>query len=469
LKLILLSGGKDRHNPAMLTSPSESLSAADTPNPFSVALPPSNAAKQRFAHALQFLGIAAGVTAIWLLATVYGKQYLLNQLVRELPTLNATDKGERLIQIAGFGIDSIEPLTGSLLDEEDAVSEVAFGLLNQLQNDWTTLSPELAARSHQKLVDGIRKNLKTRTPDEWTPRQTARTRSLLRQTMLEFADTKTLGDSQSSEEFQRLIASVSKGSRETLAQLDQPKLTLAKTPVTSTDANELPSADTDSMWTDWPPSRPVEIIRSGTSNSQAVQVRETATRLQSQPTNASQAEVGGQLESVPDGVTVPLTQVPNSTSPSNAQQPRLAKSADGRVLRVNAELTASPFTAMDDETILRHLGNPNASLAEQARAELIERGFSKVQLEFGTAIAVAEPKDRITLIDSMLQAGGLNAWPWLSMLLDDSDRHVRLHVVSILAPSKNRTVQQRLHERLKVESDLHVATKIRKVLDLRGK
>ncbi|WDQ15533.1 hypothetical protein [Rhodopirellula sp. P2] len=461
-----------RHNPAMLTSPSESLSTADTPNPFSIALPPAGGAKQRFVHALQFLAIAAAVTAIWLLATVYGKQYLLNQLVQELPTLDATEKSDRLIQIAGFGIEAIQPLSSSLMDDEDAVSEVAFGLLNQLQNDWTTLSPELAARSHQKLIEGIHANLQAKPRAEWTSRQTARSRSLLRQTMLEFAGTETLGDTELDEEVRQLIATVSQGSRETLAQLDQPTMTLAKTPVTTTDVNELPSADTESMWTDWPPSRPVEIIRSGTPNTQAVQVRETATRLQTQPADASQEGSSAQLEPVPDGVTVPLTQVPGSPNGTPAQRasgtPRLARSTDGRVLRVNAELTGSPFTAMDDETILRHLGHPNASLAEQAHAELISRGFTKVQLEFGTAIAVAEPKDRITLIDSMLQSGGLNAWPWLSMLLDDSDRHVRLHVITILAPSKNRTVQQRLHERLKVESDLHVATKIRKVLDLRG-
>ncbi len=90
-----------------------------------------------------------------------------------------------------------------------------------------------------------------------------------------------------------------------------------------------------------------------------------------------------------------------------------------------------------------------------------------MQLEFGTAIDIAQPKDRITLIDSMLKSGGLNAWPWLSMLLDDPDRQVRLHVISILAPSKNRTVKQRLPERLKAETDLIVETKLRKVLELR--
>ncbi|MEO9589964.1 hypothetical protein [Rhodopirellula bahusiensis] len=451
----------------MPTPPSKSLSAADTPNPFSIALPPASGAKQRFVHALQFLGIAAAITTVWLLVTVYGKQYLLNQLVQELPTLSVSDKNDRLIQIAGFGIDAIEPLAATLIDEEDSVSEVAFGLLNQLQNDWTTLSPEMAARSHQHLIAGVRENLKAKPFAEWTPRQTARTRSLLRQTMLEFAATETLGESDMSTELRELIAEVSQSSRDTLAQLDQSTRTLAKAPVVSDGANQLPSADTDSMWTDWPPSRPVAIIRSGTSESQSVQVQETATRLQSPGTSDADS---GQLESVPEGVTVPLTQVPaTSDAPVHRvpEMPRLAKSTEGRVVRVNAELTPSPFTAMDDETILRHLGNPDASLAEQARAELTERGFTKVQLEFGTAIAIAEPRDRITLIDSMLKSGGLNAWPWLSMMLDDSDRHVRLHVLSILAPSKNRTVQQRLHERLKVESDLHVATKIRKVLELR--
>ncbi|WP_233215497.1 hypothetical protein [Rhodopirellula bahusiensis] len=451
----------------MPTPPSESLSAADTPNPFSIALPPASGAKQRFVHALQFLGIAAAITTVWLLVTVYGKQYLLNQLVQELPTLSVSDKNDRLFQIAGFGIDAIEPLAATLIDEEDSVSEVAFGLLNQLQNDWTTLSPEMAARSHQHLIAGVRENLKAKPFAEWTPRQTARTRSLLRQTMLEFAGTETLGESDMSTELRELIAEVSQSSRDTLAQLDQSTRTLAKAPVASDEANQLPSADTDSMWTDWPPSRPVAIIRSGTSESQSVQVQETATRLQSPGTSDPDS---GQLESVPEGVTVPLTQVPaTSDTPVHRvpEMPRLAKSTEGRVVRVNAELTQSPFTAMDDETILRHLGNPDASLAEQARAELTERGFTKVQLEFGTAIAIAEPRDRITLIDSMLKSGGLNAWPWLSMMLDDSDRHVRLHVLSILAPSKNRTVQQRLHERLKVESDLHVATKIRKVLELR--
>ena len=206
----------------MPTSPSQSHSSADAPNPFSIALPPASGAKQRFVHALQFLGIAAAITTVWLLVTVYGKQYLLNQLVQELPTLNATDKSGRLIQIAGFGIDAIEPLSASLIDEEDAVSEVAFGLLNQLQNDWTTLSPEMAARSHQRLIDGVRKNIDNKPSTEWTARQTARTRSLLRQTMLEFAGTETLGDAELTDELRQLIAGVSQSSRDTLARLDQP-------------------------------------------------------------------------------------------------------------------------------------------------------------------------------------------------------------------------------------------------------
>ncbi len=452
----------------MPTSPSQSHSTADTPNPFSIALPPASGAKQRFVHALQFLGIAAAITTVWLLVTVYGKQYLLNQLVQDLPTLNATEKSDRLIQIAGFGIDAIEPLSANLIDDEDAVSEVAFGLLNQLQNDWTTLSPEMAARSHQRLIDGVRNNIATKPSTDWTARQTARTRSLLRQTMLEFAGTETLGNVELTDELRQMIAEVSQSSRDTLAQLDNSVRTLAKAPLASKASEQLPNADTDSMWTDWPPSRPVAIIRSGTSDSQSIQVQETATRLQSA---GSPETNGGQLESVPDGVTIPLTQVPSPSDESLVHRvpelPRLARSADERVIRVNAELTGSPFTAMDDETILRHLGNPDGALAEQARAELIERGFSTVQLEFGTAIAIAQPKDRITLIDSMLKSGGLNAWPWLSMLLDDPDRQVRLHVISILAPSKNRTVKQRLQERLKAESDLIVETKLRKVLELR--
>ncbi|MCC9640946.1 hypothetical protein LOC71_01580 [Rhodopirellula sp. JC740] len=450
-------------------------SPADVPNPFAIALPAKTGTKQRFLHALQFLAIAALITVIWMAATVYGKQYLLSRLTDGFDALDTTQKNERLLQIAGFGSSAIPHLTNCLLDEDDAVSEVAFGLLTQLQNDWTTYAPASSAESHASFLDAMQDNVASTPLEQWTDRQIARSRALIRQSMLEFADTKSFGVNELGEETQTLIASVSKRSRDLLNDLAPAPRMLTKTAVAKVAANAAPSksTQTESMWTDWPPSRPVEIVRSGTRQQpEAIQVRETATRLDVDNENAdqvSQSDTVNQLETVPQGVTVPLSQVSPSTPSVHRVPglPRIAETGTHRVVRVNAELSPSPFRAMNDETVIRHLGNPDAMLANQARVELTQRGFSNAQLEFGSALAIAKPADRIELIDSMRRSGGLNAWPWLSMSLDDADRQVRLHVVSILASSPTETTQKRLQKRLEVETDPQVATRIRRVLDLR--
>lgn len=435
-----------------------------SPNPFSIALSQTGDSKQRFFRAFQFLLIAAVVTAVWLAITFFGQRWLLNRLVSDLPQLAAAEKTERLIQISAFGIDSIEHLTPSLMDVDDAVSEAAFELLSKLQNDWTAIPPEQAVQSHHRLVAGIVRNIRDVPVADWTLRQRARARALVRQTMLEYADV----DAISGDSMLVAAAKVGNDSRATLAMLDPPanptalisSAEIAKRPVTQ------PS---QSQWTDWPPSKQVQILRSGSRDNEPVQVRETATHLPSPEADGgvSTEDAPAKLEPLPNGVTVPLSAVPMASQPAAPTDRANKPEPPSTILRVGASLVDSPFAAMDDESVLRHLGNPDASRAEQARAELLGRGFTKTQLEFGTAIAVAAPADRIMLIDSMLRSGGLNAWPWLSMMLDDSDRSVRLHVVSILAPSKNRTVHQRLEQRLQIESDALVSNRIRKATQQR--
>lgn len=436
----------------------------DGPNPFALVLESSTpSAKSRLLRAVKTMLAIIALTVVLLGGVFFGKQFLLSRLVAGFDELDATGKQNRLVQIASFGPDAVEPLVEKLIADDDAVSESAFSLLQQMQNDWITLEPESARAVHSRLLKAIASTYRERVNASSgdSTRQYARARELVRQTILEYSGSPAEGG-QTPENVQSLLA----GANRLMAVLtppSSPNATIARSGLKidpqhsqgETSTTAISATDRQSGWTDWPPpsqqtnrSANASIVRSGSKLNQ--------------PEHGPGDDA--KLKPVPEGVTVPLTTVEPRVIRSGSQVVA-ARPPVNQPIKMTTHLADSPMAVLSDETVIRHLANPDKLLAGQAHAELVQRGFSDAQLEMASAIALASPQDRIRLIDTLVHSSQLDSGPWLSMLLDDPDRRVRLHVASTLATTNNPAILEKLRQRLNYERDAHVAARLRRVID----
>lgn len=437
-----------------------------TPNPFSLVLSSAEpSAKSRFLRAAKTLLATLALTLILLSGVLFGKQFLLSRLVSGFDSLEMTAQQNRLVQIASFGNDAIEPLAEKLFADDDAVSETAFTLLQNFQNDWITLPPKAAETVHRRLIAAIANTTRSQDLAAPTSPQLARASALVRQTILEFSTDTFAEQAAKSPSAAAEVPTLLAGANRLLADLDSGlsrSATIVSSGVQSSAQSQsvpISPAGRDAGWTDWPPpsrSQPAQIVRSGEK------------RLSEDAVESSGLQV------LPRGVTAPLNEIA-SASPSTMQTPMqtsptpavlAARPPVGRVLHMTSHLVDSPLEALSDETVVRHLANPDAMLAGRARSELVTRGFSEEQLEMATALAVAGPDDRMRLADVLVNSAAMQSGPWLSMLLDDPDRRVRLHVASTLATTGDPQVLERLRQRLAREEDAHVAFRLRRILKL---
>lgn len=444
----------------------------EIPNPFSLVMQAHEpSARSRFVRAVKTMAVTLALTAVLLAAFFFGKQVLLARLLADFDDLDPAAQHARLVQIASFGVAAIQPLVTKLADDRDEVSESAFTLLRQMQKDWLTLSPQTAVGTHAKMIAAIDLTFcapgATRSEENSAARskQLARARELVRQTILEFPPP-AHREMSTATDVQQLLASTNR----LLADLEGKAASTAI--VVSAggeldplgDLSDASGASRRSGWTDWPPppqSASAQIIRSG-SRLEIAADGEIRNEIRSDSDSATSDD----LQLLPEGETAPLSQLaPNL--PEHQESVVAARRPVGRVIQMSTHVVDSPLAALNDETVIRHLANPDAIWAERARGELIQRGFSEVQLETATALAVASPEDRIRLIDALVHKSGLDSGPWLSMLLDDSDRRVRLHVAAALAQSQDAVIVQRLRERLAREEDAHVAARLRRILGYR--
>lgn len=471
--------------------PTLSLHDPDTPNPFAMAMSaPNRSLKKRLWRSVRTLLATLAITAILLGSVYFGKQFLLNRLVDGLDRLEPTAKQTRLLQIASFGDAAIRPLVACLVDPDDAASESAFRLLQKMQNNWITLDGKSALAAHRVLVSAMQSTYakhirEDQTMGDLTGPQLSRGRELLNQTVLEYAanDSTETGSYRSTAAF-RADASEVVRSANALIDVISSRPGSEGSEVAgdrSAESRRHIGLDSKTGWTDWPPrSHSAQVIRSGPRTTSVARGPAVLDGISEVVSEGAEGSPDDRLRPISPGVTVPLGQIVTPRPPKvlAARRPVNATgsfaddpaSADSGV-RLTTHLSQSPMTALGDETVIRHLANPDAMITGQAKTELIGRGFTPSQLEMAQNLATAGPADRIRLVDALVHSSQFDSGPWLSMLLDDPDRKVRLHVVSTLAPSlandRDPALLKRLRERLDREDDWHVATRIRKSLELR--
>ena len=130
-------------------------------------------------------------------------------------------------------------------------------------------------------------------------------------------------------------------------------------------------------------------------------------------------------------------------------------------------LTQSPLETYATESVIYWLGSDEALLRDKAKNELIRRGFSQRQLQIATHIASADIGSRLELVDSISRSDIDDPRPWLTLLLNDDNREVRLRTISVIATMNDSAMNQKLRSRLADERDPIVTSKIRSALQLR--
>ncbi|MCG8648861.1 MAG: HEAT repeat domain-containing protein [Pirellulales bacterium] len=396
--------------------------------------------------ALKFLGIVAIGMTITVVVGGRSPQWLADRLAGDFESLAPTEKQRRLIQFSELGQPGIEPLVRALVDSNPDVARSAYDLLRQAQNDWTVLPVPQRRQRHLALVQSIHE-IAVPLPDDRTGWASA----LLQQSLSESV-------AQNDDVSRRLYQSANEALGQlSLSQRAGPSV-LESGPLRplvpqrmEVVAQPLPVANSDAGlgWTDWPPADqpgPVPQAESGdtpgTSSSGAPTVyRSSANRL----------------KTLTPGEAVVLNPVPT---------PRETSFQADDILPVT-NLVDSPTETLEDRSVIDWLGSPHQVRREQAKLELIRRGYDGDQIQLASRIANGDVKTRIELIDAIARADRIDPRPWLLLLLDDSNRDVQMRAISVLATMKDPAVAQELKIRLVEQNDPIVAARLRRVLNLR--
>ncbi|MFG0263381.1 MAG: hypothetical protein ACF788_13395 [Novipirellula sp. JB048] len=456
----------------------------DLPNPFALHLKGSakrdagqpGSGHHAFRTALKFFSIVAILFGITLTLGSYSKQWIVAHWMRDFESLPTAEKQQRLLQISGLGLPGIDSLVQALADHDPDVARTAYELLLQSQNAWTSLDWNTARKHHHTMVQ----SLQTIAASLAEPR-TGWGCGLLQQTIMECVQ-KSDPESRTLYELATTTLSsmsLSDGVRASViddAPLDpQQPIRLA----VRTQPLPVSEAQTDNVWTGWPAAEPAILSSGGppqsdappdtsaigeasATQSQASVYRPSASALT--PVDPNESIV---LNDVHDAAGRSRTASANAAHAPTSVAPSLAPATASPDVVTTSYLTQSPLETYTTESVIDWLGSEQANLRARAKDELQRRGFSQRQLEIATLIAAADVGSRIELVDSISRSDIDDPRPWLTLLLDDESREVRLRTISVIATMNDAAMTQKLRQRLVDERDPIVNAKIRRVLKLR--
>ncbi|QDT09582.1 HEAT repeat domain-containing protein [Planctomycetes bacterium K23_9] len=129
--------------------------------------------------------------------------------------------------------------------------------------------------------------------------------------------------------------------------------------------------------------------------------------------------------------------------------------------------TIGNWNSIDTVSIIKVLGSPQEVVRQQAKAELLHRGFSDTELSVAVAIATSDAAYRVELIRQLVDQQTIDARPWLLLMLQDNTREVKLAAVDALGRMLDPQVRKELRLRLIDEPDQKIVLKIRRILNLR--
>jgi hypothetical protein len=377
---------------------------------------------------------------------VYGlhlasRYWLIDRLTFGLPDHPPQIQAERLRMLAEFGADGVPPLVQCVTAESDSLASAAYQVLSDMQGRWQAGSISNPAKMNLALVDAVESAFPTCPPS-----RRGRLVSLLNQTILDTVQSQSSKDRQSYAKATRLLALLAPGQNN-------------------------PAGGATASGGD--PSAPA--VAAGTLSTPAI-----SPNWQSQ-------QSGGLLPALP----IPLLSVADNRSSTSdpvgnldvqwIDQQRIAQAAgpaNGEAnnplvkdLRFEAApldpISDNPLEAYDTRSVIGFLASPQPPLELAARGELIRRGFRDADLVLASRLVSADESVRMDMVREISNRSDIDPRTWLLWLADDASRWVRLEAVSILGTMDDPAVKEALRDRLSSERDLGVASRLRKVLDLR--
>ena len=462
-------------------------------NPFArVARKEKNTRRRALVRAFQVFVLVTIATGGVLVLANQSQRWLAGRLLADFDGLGSSEKVSRLGQLAELGAFGIQPLVNSMADEDAAVARAGYELLRTAQNNWTVLPLADEKARHELLIEAVN-GVAIDLPDHRTGWGT----SLMQQTLLfssEHPDATGDLPERASHAINLLALSGRSENSTGLAQAGASNLGRLDVQGGPLPVDGIQSVD---EWTSWPPSnavaRNITDVESGApSNMNAGRAsgvslgtidptRPPASRHEAVPTVYKSG--ANRLQLIGENEVVQLADVADSSgtdsytgdaiSSTNAMkvQPPVHRADVSQPVAVDANaqvgLVDSPMGTFDDASVMRWLGSPHAALREKAKLELVSRGFDGTAIAIATRIFTGDVSQKLELVDALSSTTVIEPRPWLLLLLQDPDRDVRLRAVSCLGSMDDPAIAGRLQTHLVEERDPAVASRIRRVLDLR--
>jgi len=447
------------------------------PNPFALHVDGNRPSTSSFKTAAKFFVIITLLFGLTIVVGSQSRQWIVSRLMSGFSEMQVPEKQQRLLQISELGFPAIESLVDAILDPETEVAWTACELLRQSQNHWTSYEWSDSRTYHEELIEQLAR-ISPAIPNE----RTGWTTSLIQQTIMESVQKEDDASKQLYDFASQTLASMSlsSGSRPSSLNTGPPNTGPPNTgpldensPVRlSVRSKPLPVADAESYgtWTDWPSPPSRETSSHTPSEEQPSQ--------ESKPRPSVYRSSTSKLRPVEPGERIVLRDIQATKPERAAMEPATVSASPISISQTPADdpngtivatsyLTDSAFESYDTQSVIHWLGSNEASLRQKAKLELMQRGFSEQQMGFATQIASPDSASRLALVDAIARSRIDNPRPWLAILLDDSNRDVRLKTISVIATMNDPEMEKKLRSRLEQERDPVVNARIRRVLKLR--
>lgn len=442
----------------------------DQPNPFAMTRPAGTGRSQVKRSVIVLLAAVIALGGM-LIVRQLGGIWLLNRLTKGFDTLTVPGQRERLVQIHELGEPGIPFLAQQLAAPTREVAQTAADLLQRSQNQWVVMEAGQRRKQHQKLIDAIEE-----VAASLDPSQRRRAKRLVQRTITESVnqpdDDAKLLYSDANELLAILLPESSSPADQIAARPGVPeRLRFRRDP--------LPVQQTISggQFTDWPPT--AEEFGGFPSQQQGDTRNRDGQRNRDQENSnlAVEPAIYGSdaidsLAKLPSAETIRLKTPPSfvnspesvtTTSNMMRDQPiETAYSVAGEAPMT--QLVDSAMEAYADQSVMYWLNAEHPKLREQAKLELMSRGYGESQIGLAASLAHPDAKVRLSLVDQIVQSPQVDPRPWLWMLVRDSDRDVRFKVLSILATMNEPETRNRLQAAVAEEADPLIATRIRNAI-----
>ncbi|MEM9828016.1 MAG: HEAT repeat domain-containing protein [Planctomycetota bacterium] len=128
---------------------------------------------------------------------------------------------------------------------------------------------------------------------------------------------------------------------------------------------------------------------------------------------------------------------------------------------------ANVLQAMPERSLHHLLRDARVSFREAAELELMRRGYQAIHLQIAKISVSPDRRDRLDLVEQLPKLDRMDPRPWLTMMLSDDDRDVRLKVLAMIATMNDPEGFAVMRLRMTREDDPVVLARIRRYLNMR--